>query len=42
MLVRDAKNRMDADTLLQDEWIQKNVDQKEISEDVLLDISSNL
>lgn len=42
MLIRDAKQRAEAEVLLQDEWIQKNVDQKEISEDVLLDISHNL
>jgi hypothetical protein len=42
MLLRDAKQRADAEQLLQDEWIMKNVEQKEISEDVLLDISHNL
>jgi len=42
MLIRDAKQRTDAEQLLQDEWILKNVDQKEISEDVLLDIGHNL
>lgn len=42
MLVRDPKQRKTAEELLQDEWITKNINYTEISEDFLLDISHNL
>lgn len=39
MLVRDPKKRTDAETLLKDEWIKKNLEVKEIDEEFLLDVS---
>lgn len=42
LLVRDPKQRATAEELLQDPWILNNLDQNEISEDFLLDISHNL
>ena len=42
LLMRDPKQRATADELLQDPWILKNLDQKEIKEEFLLDITHNL
>ena len=42
MLIRDPKIRSSAESLLQDDWIKKNIDNVEIDGDVLLDISQNL
>lgn len=42
MLIRDPKTRASAESLLQDDWIKKNIDQVEIDGEVLLDISQNL
>ena len=42
MLIRDPKQRLDAESLLQEDFIKKNVENEKIDHEILLEIASNL
>lgn len=42
LLIRDPKKRADAESLIKDEWIIKNIDDITLSDDTMLDIAENL